>query len=170
MTRSRDISFRTVAHDDIRAVQDLAGRIWREHYPGIITREQIDYMLGKMYAAEVIADEIANKGYRYDLVLRDREAVGYLSSRFDDDSRTVLVSKLYLLPALHGQGIGRRMLQRVKDDAVRAGAQSISLFVNKGNSKAIRAYERYGFVKDRETVTDIGSGYVMDDFGMELRL
>ncbi|MBS1128301.1 MAG: hypothetical protein H6Q96_681, partial [Nitrospirae bacterium] len=49
-------------------------------------------------------------------------------------------------------------------------AKSLYLFVNKNNTKAIRAYERFGFVKARAVVTDIGSGFVMDDYRMELVL
>jgi hypothetical protein len=39
--------------------------------------------------------------------------------------------------------------------------------VNKGNEKAIRSYERNGFVKVRSQVADIGKGFVMDDYVME---
>ncbi len=31
---------------DLPRVAELAGVIWRKHYPGIITPEQIEYMLG----------------------------------------------------------------------------------------------------------------------------
>ena len=164
------ITFRAAAEADIPCIQGLASRIWREHYPGIITRGQIDYMLANMYAAEVIRNEMANIGYRYVLVMNGPAAAGYLAYRMNETARAVLISKLYLLPSLHGKGIGRLMLQQVKDDAVRQGARSIHLFVNKNNVKAIAAYERFGFEKAASVVTDIGSGYVMDDHRMELRL
>ena len=45
--------------DDIPVLRDLAQRIWHAHYSGIISREQIDYMLARMYAAEVIRSELA---------------------------------------------------------------------------------------------------------------
>jgi diamine N-acetyltransferase len=165
-----DISFRTAGEADIPLIQDLSSRIWREHYPGIISHDQIDYMLGKMYDTGVIRDEILNRGYRYVLVMRGNEAVGYIAYRFEDPDRAVMISKLYLLPSLHGKGIGRKMLQYVQDDALRMGARAISLFVNKNNVKAIAAYERSGFKKAQAVVTDIGSGFVMDDFRMVLDL
>jgi ribosomal protein S18 acetylase RimI-like enzyme len=163
-----DISFRTAGEADIPLIQDLSSRIWREHYPGIITHDQIDYMLGTMYAANTIRDDVLNKGYRYVLVMRENEAVGYIAYRFEDPDRAVMISKLYLLPSLHGKGIGRQMLQHVKDNAVHRGAKRIYLFVNKNNSKAIAAYERFGFKKAEAVVTDIGGGFVMDDFRMVL--
>jgi len=168
MTGTGDITFRPTTAEDIPVIQDLSSRIWREHYPGIITHAQIDYMLGTMYASGVIHDEILNKGYRYVVAMMGKEAVGYFAYRFEDQA--VMISKLYLLPSLHGKGIGSRMLGYVKEDALRMGAKSLYLFVNKNNTKAIRAYVRFGFVKARAVVTDIGSGFAMDDYRMELVL
>jgi ribosomal protein S18 acetylase RimI-like enzyme len=164
------ITFRTAAPVDIPVLQRLADRIWREHYPGIITQEQIDYMLAMMYASAVIEDEIERQGYRYVIVDDRNEPVGFIAYRRDEQERTVKIGKLYLLPSRQGKGIGRQMLQQVKDDAVRSNAKGVYLFVNKKNRMAIRAYERFGFVKAAEVVTDIGGGFVMDDYRMELVL
>jgi ribosomal protein S18 acetylase RimI-like enzyme len=164
------LTFHIAVDSDIPAIQDLSSRIWREHYPGIITHAQIDYMLGTMYASGVINDEIQNRGYRYVVVMMGKEAVGYLAYRLEDRDQTVMISKLYLLPSLHGKGIGSMMLGYVKEDALRMGAKSLYLFVNRNNTKAIRAYERFGFVKALEVVTHIGNGFVMDDYRMELDL
>jgi GNAT superfamily N-acetyltransferase len=165
-----DITFHPATVDDIPIIQSLSSRIWKEHYPGIITHAQIDYMLGRMYASEVIADEIRNKGYHYILVTGRDRAVGYIAYRFDAATTTTLISKLYLMPSLHGKGIGRLMLQYIKEEAIRAGAGTIYLFVNRNNIKAIAAYERFGFVKANSVITDIGGGFVMDDYRMELKL
>ena len=170
MAPAGKITFRTATARDIPVIQELSSRIWREHYPGIITHEQIDYMLRRMYATEVIENEIRERGYQYVIVTQGEEAVGYIAYRVDAPDAAVLISKLYLLPSLHGTGIGRRMLQQVKDDAVGRGARTVYLFVNRNNRKAIAAYERFGFTKAEAVVTDIGGGFVMDDYRMELDL
>ena len=43
-----------VSEEHLPALAELAGVIWRQHYPGIISHEQIEYMLGKMYALDVL--------------------------------------------------------------------------------------------------------------------
>ena len=43
------------------------------------------------------------------------------------------------------------------------------LTVNKYNDLGIRAYEGTGFVTIDAVETDIGEGYIMDDYIMELR-
>jgi len=170
MTETGVITFRPATNEDIPLIQDLSARIWREHYPGIISHEQIDYMLGKMYATDVIRDEITNKGYRYIIVAGGTIPIGYIAYCHEEKTRAVMISKIYLLPSFHGKGIGRKMLGHVKDNALKTGAQTLYLFVNKNNVKAIATYERFGFVKAEAVVSDIGSGFVMDDYRMEFDL
>ncbi len=170
MPNPPSITFRPAAQRDIPLIRDLAVRIWREHYPGIISPEQIDYMLDRMYAADVISDEIERTGYRYVLAWSGNTPVGFITYLHEPAEQAVKISKLYLLTELHGRGIGRRLLDFAREQAIASSAKSIYLFVNKNNTKAIRAYERFGFRKAAETVTDIGNGFVMDDFRMELHL
>jgi RimJ/RimL family protein N-acetyltransferase len=46
------------------------------------------------------------------------------------------------------------------------GIGKIALAVNKRNSNAIAAYEKWGFHIEQSVVKDIGNGFVMDDFIM----
>jgi len=48
------------------------------------------------------------------------------------------------------------------------GTPVLRLQVNRGNTQAIRAYEKYGFRIVESRVFDIGEGFVMDDHVMEL--
>jgi len=155
--------------DDIPTLRDLARRIWQEYYPGIISREQIDYMLGRMYDATTIRREMAD-GVAWDLACRQTEPVGFLSYSIHSTDQRVKLDKLYLVPEWHGQGIGRQMLQHVRARSAELGARELWLQVNKQNMRAIRAYERAGFSVREAVVTDIGGGFVMDDFIMVLRL
>ena len=74
--------------------------------------------------------------------------------------------KLYLLPELHGRGLGSLLLQHVEREVCGGAARRLILFVNKRNAKAIAAYQRNGFVAADSVVTDIGGGFVRDDYIM----
>ena len=154
---------------DISVLREVAHRIWHEHYPGIITREQIDYMLARMYDPEVLQREMS-EGLTWLLVRHREEPVGFIAFAFNAPARQVKLQKFYLLPALHGQGFGRQMVDHVKTQAAKRGACEIVLQVNKQNVRAIRAYQRAGFVVRDSVVVDIGGGFVMDDFVMILTL
>ena len=82
----------------------------------------------------------------------------------------LFLSKIYLDPDLYGRGLGQTILGEIAHMARRLGLDSVYLTVNKGNARAIRAYEKFGFVRTDSVVTDIGNGFVMDDYVYEYKL
>jgi diamine N-acetyltransferase len=161
--------FKRAEEADIAILRELARRIWREYYPRIITCAQIEYMLERMYSTEAIRAELA-RGVIWKLASNNGAAAGFLAFELNAIKREIKLHKLYLLPALHGQGLGRAMLEEVKADAAQLGAEQIHLQVNKGNARAIHAYQRAGFQIAQSIVADIGGGFVMDDYIMRLVL
>lgn len=162
------IEFRRACETDLATIRDLADRIWRSCYAHLLSEEQIGYMLQWMYSEEALQSDLHN-GMVYELIVRGEQAAGYLSYS-SIAGREWKLHKLYLLPEFHGAGFGQRALRHVTEDALVAGVQRLSLNVNKGNARAIRAYERAGFVIDHAVVNDIGGGFVMDDFVMTREL
>ena len=69
-----------------------------------------------------------------------------------------------------GRGIGRWLLDGMADRARAAGAASLWLRVNTGNVRAQQAYKAAGFACVRAICTDIGGGFVMDDYIYARRL
>ena len=155
------LTFRPATAADIPLLRDLASRIWRTCYPGVITVEQIDYMLAWMYSAEKIAEELTT-GVLWEIALLDDTPAGYLSLTFGTASAEL--HKLYLLPALHGQGLGQAMLARALAQTAAHGNTELRLRVNKGNARALRSYARAGFRIVDSVVVEIGGGFVMDDY------
>jgi ribosomal protein S18 acetylase RimI-like enzyme len=151
---------------DIPLIRRLADHIWHACYPGIISAEQIDYMLGWMYSGERLVGDLRN-GVRLELVELAGSAVGYIGTEREAASGLFRLHKLYLLPECHGRGLGQRLLGHVQQLARDSGCRAVELRVNKSNHRAIRAYERAGFVLREAVVADIGGGFVMDDFILE---
>lgn len=160
----------TVLNDtDIETLIVLAHKIWHEHYPGIITVEQIDYMLARGYTRQVIQDEMSCQGVIW-LTIRSGETMIGFVALGPHALGTMKLHKLYLLPDYHGTGIGARTLAEVEQIARDNDAAMLVLNVNRHNTKAIRAYERAGWHVAEEIVADIGNGYVMDDYLMMKQL
>ena len=158
------LTFRKATLEDIPLIQHLSHDIWHKHYPSVISVEQIEYMLPRMYGAEVLTEELREASLRYELIALGSSPIGYMSYRFELSS--LFLSKLYLNPDSHGKGFGQTALLHVEEIARAQGATSIYLFVNKRNEKAIRAYLRSSFTIEQELVKDIGGGFVMDDYKM----
>ena len=158
------MTIRTATEADIPLLRDLAHRIWRECYPGIITVEQIEFMLGWMYSEEEIRRQL-RAGFTWEIVEDDGAAIGFLSFSVEEDGR-VKLHKMYLLPDRQRGGIGRQLLAHVCERAQALGAREVWMQVNKRNTRAIGAYLKAGFRIEREAVFDIGGGFVMDDYLM----
>lgn len=149
---------------DIPALRTLAHRIWRECYPGIITTEQIEFMLEWMYSEKQIRGEM-EQGVTWEVVEEGTVAIGFLSFQLEE-SRRVKLNKIYLLPEHQGRGHSRALLDHVSERACALGGREVWMQVNKRNTRAIAAYQKAGFHIAKEAVFDIGHGFVMDDYLM----
>jgi ribosomal protein S18 acetylase RimI-like enzyme len=161
------ITIRQAAVEDLTAISKLAGVIWRESYPGIISNDQIEYMLARMYDVHVMMREITSEGVRYDVLVDRGVDVGFAAYGPAPRSGEAKLHKLYLRKDRQGRGLGSMLLRHVIEDARKAGYSTITLNVNKGNERAISTYRRNGFVIREAVVIDIGGGFVMDDYVME---
>lgn len=151
------------------AIAKLARIIWHECYPNIITREQIEYMLDKMYSLETLRAEFEN-GIHYLRLLIDGELSGFASFGPTEQTDAIKLHKLYLNSRLHGRGLGTALLKQCENQAGKLRARRLLLNVNKRNTKAIAMYQRNGFSIAEAVVLDIGNGFVMDDYVMSKSL
>lgn len=154
---------------DLPGIAALAAVIWRQHYPGIITDAQIDYMLERMYSLARMEQDMA-EGVCYDRLLIDGDLSGFSAHGPTEEPATGKLHKLYVDPHRHGRGLGWRLLQAAEARARAEGWTTLLLQVNKRNEKAIAFYRRTGFEVRASATFDIGDGYVMDDFIMAKRL
>lgn len=153
---------------DAAVLAGLASEIWHEYYGAILSLEQIDYMVDKFQSATAIADQIASQGYEYILMQADGTYVGYMAVQAEGSK--LFLSKLYVLKAYRGRGYASRSLAFVMQQCRERGLNAVWLTVNRYNDASIAVYEKKGFKKVREQVADIGNGYVMDDFIMEMEV
>lgn len=153
----------------ISDVAALACQIWREHYPPIIGPEQTEYMLRKFQSREAISRQIENEGYLY-FLLKDKngEPAGYAAAVPAPEG--LFLSKLYVESGRRGKGCGKLVLTFIESLALAQGLSKINLTVNKHNADSVKFYEKSGFVIADSLVTDIGSGFFMDDYLMEKSL
>lgn len=149
---------------DLLLIEQLANTIWHEHYTPIIGLDQVEYMLDKYQSVESMKNQI-KRGYSYYIINYNSRSVGYLS--FNKERNIIFLSKIYVLHSFRGKKIGKTAISFVESIAKEYGLSKIHLGVNKYNVKAIQTYEKLGFKKVGPSITDIGSGFIMDDFKME---
>lgn len=143
----------------------LAKPIWTDHFTPIIGAEQTAYMIEKFQSAPAMRAQMANEGYHYYFFLYDGQKAGYTGIRRDGDS--LFLSKIYVEKSFRRKGIASHGIAFMTDLCRREGLRKIWLTVNKHNDGSIACYRSRGFTVAYPLVTDIGNGFVMDDYVME---
>lgn len=149
--------------NDIALIADLARNSWKTAYKDILSRDQIEYMLGQMYSPSEISGQMKQNDYYYYIIFENEIPAGFMGFEFHFEPKTTKLHRLYLLDEFRGKGLGRTALTFLSSVAKEAGERSIILNVNKHNP-ARSMYEACGYHIYDEGVFDIGSGYVMDDY------
>ncbi|MEO8766334.1 MAG: GNAT family N-acetyltransferase [Ginsengibacter sp.] len=155
---------------DLPIIHDLAQRIWPYAYGELLSTGQLKYMLEKIYSLPSLQNQFNVLKHSFILVFCNDLPVGFASySPNDHDAVTYRLHKIYVLPGQQGTGAGKLLLEHVVNRSKLSGALFLELNVNRFN-KARLFYERHGFAIVGEEDIDIGGGYFMNDYVMNLAL
>lgn len=155
--------------DYIFVIRSLADRIWPHTFRDILSEKQITYMMDMMYSVSSLEQQMDN-GHHYLLLRENDEYLGYLSYELNyKNSNLTKIHKIYILPSLQGKGLGRIFINAVKEIAMQNNNAGLSLNVNRYN-KAIEFYTRVGFNIVGSEDIDIGDGFLMEDYIMNLKI
>lgn len=154
--------------NEIQSLAELAKEIWNSYFPSIISQEQIDYMVEKYQSPSALTKSIKQEGYTYFLGYEDKKLVAYCGVKGEE--KRLFLSKLYVHEASRGKGYSSLLLNKAIDFAKKKNLNSVYLTCNKKNinSLQIYMYKHFSIIDDR--ITDIGNGFVMDDYVMELAI
>lgn len=162
------MNFIKATTQDIPTIRAIAHECWPLAYTGIISKEQIAYMLEKMYSETSLMQQMTLDGCEFILAESKETIVGFASFSQVDSAR-VKLHKLYLLSAEKSKGYGKALMDQVIQRSLDYGAKILELQVNKQNP-AIAFYKSQNFIIQKELLIDIGGGFVMDDYVMQLAL
>jgi putative acetyltransferase len=128
---------------DEDAAIELWRRTWARHYPHIDFSARVDWW---------------RKRWRDELVpvakIRLAEIGGALAGFVTVDPKTMYLDQIVVAPEHWGSQVALKLL----DEAKRLSPKGLDLLVNKDNARAIRFYEKHGFVyagEDKNPVSGI---------------
>lgn len=163
------ILLRKGKEEDLPTITDLAERIWPATYGAYLSDEQLRYMLDKMYNQGELLSQL-EKGYVFLIAEEDDKEIGFASfSLTNPETEGYKLHKIYVLPEMHGKGVGKILMNEVVSLVRRNGGKTLQLNVNR-NNKAKDFYEKAGFIIKETIDLDIGNGFFMNDYVMEKQL
>lgn len=172
------ITIKQAGIDDIDVIHTLAHRIWRISYKEMISPGQMEYMLSMMYSHDSLQYQVEKQKHTF-IIAYDDETPAYRTGRpvgfaayfpkYNISPGIYRLDKLYVLPDLHGKGIGKKLIDHIISIIKPQGAAILELTVNR-NNKALSFYQKLGFSIVREIDQPIGEGFFMNDYVMQRSL
>lgn len=157
-----NIELKKATPEDIQLIQQLSETIWRQHYIDIISKQQIEYMLKKMYSTEKLLQEINSAQHNYFIAYLNDKPLGYIAISKESDNK-IMLNKFYLLQEQSFHGLGKKIFDLVFSNYPKAEVQ---LFVNRQNFKSVNFYFKMGFKIAEVVDNHFGESYYMNDFFM----
>ncbi len=153
---------------DIPLIRRISQETWPAAYGEILSKEQIGYMLELMYSETALHQQLSHPDQEFFIAEEDGTAYGFMGIQWNYPvTGTTKLHKIYVLPSAQGKQVGKRLIQHLIDLLKTKDQSIIALNVNR-NNKAKSFYEHLGFRVVGEEDIDIGSGYLMEDYIMQL--
>lgn len=156
-----------VTDEQITNLAFIADTVWHEWFQTILSLEQIDYMVRKFQSFKAMKEQITKEGYEYYFLNVNGTNVGYIGIHVEQNTGKLFLSKIYILKSFRGHHYASEAFEFLEGMCQGLNLNSIYLTVNKYNENSINVYTKRGFQNIKSQVTDIGNGYVMDDYVME---
>ena len=147
-------------------IHQLAHQIYYPTYTGILSEEQMKFMLERSYTVQALQESMQTDQDFY-LAFDGQNPVGFMALN-DQDEAVFRIEKLYLLPQTQGKGFGKELISFAIAEAKSKNINRVQLNVNRGN-KAYYFYLKMGFSVVHEI--DIPYfDYILDDYVMEITI
>lgn len=168
--KNANLSIRFAQAEDLKIIGFLAQQTWPQTYRSILSESQIGYMMNLFYHPDSLKKQLLEQKHVF--VLAEEEGnhpVGFASYSQSNDKGLYKLHKIYVLPSQQGKGLGKVIIDFIVEQIRPQGAIALQLNVNRYN-KARQFYEKFGFRVIAEEDINIGNGYFMNDYVMELPL
>ena len=156
---------------DFETIRQIAFETWPVAYGKIITQEQLNYMLEKIYNIASLQQQQESLGHRFIVAIdENNNSIGFASfSTYENQNNHHRLHKLYVRPNQQQKGIGKLLLEAIYKEIKKNGNGCIELNVNRYNN-ALAFYQKLGYEILKEEDIDIGEGFYMNDYVLVKRV
>eukprot|EP01113_Clastostelium_recurvatum_P008123 TRINITY_DN13809_c0_g1_i1.p1 TRINITY_DN13809_c0_g1~~TRINITY_DN13809_c0_g1_i1.p1 ORF type:complete len:164 (-),score=39.58 TRINITY_DN13809_c0_g1_i1:5-496(-) len=152
---------------DFASVSKLAYEIWPGTYEAVIPKEQIYYMLDRMYTIESLTKQHADE-HTFLMLHCSGQSMGFVSFSPGKEDGLYRIHKLYVHQSVQGKGYGKLLVDAVAQRAKQLGATCLELNVNR-NNPALNFYKKLGFKITLEEDIPYGP-FILNDYRLQLTI
>lgn len=147
---------------DLAELQKLGRKTFSEAFSPDNTAENMQRYLDTAFATETLAAEVDNVHSEWYFAILENYPVGYLKVNHAgaqtevNDPKSLEIERIYVLQQFHGKKVGQLLFDHALQTAMDKKLDYLWLGVWEKNSKAIRFYEKNGFVPFGKHVFRLG--------------
>ncbi|MCD8741013.1 GNAT family N-acetyltransferase [Mucilaginibacter roseus] len=147
-----NITITRATPDDIRTLQQIGRQTFEETFTDSNSKEVIARYLDKSFAIDKLMLEISNSDSQFYFAMHGGEVIGYLKLNTGkaqtelQDVTALEIERIYVLATYHGKKVGQLLYNKAMQVAHDLKCNYVWLGVWEQNPRAIRFYEKTGFV------------------------
>ena len=157
-----NITIPGVTLNDIEQLQIIGRETFSETFSSSNTKENIAKYLADGFSIEKLTEELNNEHSEFYFAVIDDKVVGYLKLNFGSsqseiqDSISLEIERIYVLQQYHGKKVGQVLYEKAMQVAEDKKVDYVWLGVWEENPRAIRFYQKNGFVEFDKHIFRLG--------------
>lgn len=169
------MKIRKVIIQDIENLKEIGKLTFAETFSSDNSEEDMLKYLEKGFSTEKLKKELKDENSEFYFAELDENVIGYLKVNFGQsqteikDKNSLEIERIYVLKEFHGKKVGQILYEKAIELAREKNVEYVWLGVWEQNPRAIRFYEKNGFVAFDKHIFKLGNDE-QTDIMMKLKL
>ncbi|QHS22375.1 GNAT family N-acetyltransferase [Virgibacillus sp. MSP4-1] len=147
------IIIRKCTRKDLNKLQEISYETFNETFKHQNSLENMKTYLKNAFNTKQLATELSIESSQFFFIYLHHEIAGYLKVNIDDAQSEIMgdgaleIERIYIRSKFQNHGLGKDLLNKAEEMAVKCDKRKIWLGVWEKNEHAIAFYKKQGFVK-----------------------
>jgi diamine N-acetyltransferase len=166
---------RKISVKDIDALKEIGKQTFAETFSSVNSEENMTGYLTSEFSTEKLITQLTDEGSEFYFAELDGRPVGYLKINLGQsqteikDKEALEIERVYVLKEFHGKKVGQKLYEKALTIARQKSIDYVWLGVWEKNFRAIRFYEKNGFIAFDNHIFRLG-GSEQTDIMMKLKI
>lgn len=169
------MKIRKVNIQDVEKLNEIGKLTFAETFSSENSEEDMREYLEEGFSTEKLKTELKDKNAEFFFAELDDKVIGYLKVNFGQsqteikDEKALEIERIYVLKEFHGKKVGQILYDKAIELAIEKSAEYVWLGVWEQNPRAIKFYEKNGFLAFDKHLFKLGNDE-QTDIMMKLKL
>lgn len=156
------IEVKKVTINNIGQLQEIGRQTFYETFSESNAEENMAKYLEEGFSEDKLTDELTDENSEFYFAVLDSKVIGYLKLNFGNsqtelkDNSSLEIERIYVLQEYHGEKVGQQLYEKAIQIARDKKVNYVWLGVWEENPRAIRFYQKNGFVEFDKHIFRLG--------------